>query len=539
MPTVFDGLAKQLQIKNAIMANVEELYSIDEFQKAYPSDKFDVYTEESIQQYLQDVASVIEKSEDGEDLMEKAKKNLSKLQKKMIINKKGKKQGVWVDTTGKPAKGAKGKSEVDEETAKFKQRNKKVKPAEKEAKKEVGKIHKHNTDQKKKVEAVGAKPSGRSVRIETVRALRAASGNKSLRHSAVKGAVIKDGKVVALKTEDGTHKLKGELSTEANAKLVKRFGGTKTEKVQAIKKEAKKETKPSNVDLNSVAEGLLKTSITGVKHNFESGEPKKLLNATIKELKNFQKLNPKVKLTGKSFQDAIHGEGKGLEDLDGFQNLSSAVGDYYEYKGEQDDEPEIKDNKKEDIKSAPESKSAKIMRENGFKKEGNTYTKGSNIVTFNPKDGTYALGNQKGFSTVDKVLAKIKSSEKKPDVATASATEGKGEGGDIKSNAQSLLESTVTNVKHFFDKGEPKKLLAATIKELNIFKKKFPKIDTNSKAFIAALNGTSKAKYAPYQDSDEFNELNSVVGDYYEHIGESDDYEIEEPKKDVKKKTTK
>lgn len=38
------------------------------------------------------------KIEGDEDELEKAKKNLSKLQKKIIINKSGKKQGVWVET---------------------------------------------------------------------------------------------------------------------------------------------------------------------------------------------------------------------------------------------------------------------------------------------------------------------------------------------------------------------------------------------------------------------------------------------------------
>ena len=457
MPTVFDGLAKQLQIKAAIKANIEELMSMDEFQKAYPPDKFDIYTEESIQRYLQDVASVIEKSEDGEDLMEKAKKNLSKLQKKMIINKKGKKQGVWVDVSGKPAKGEKGKSEVDEETEKFKNRNKEEKPAEKEAKKKVGKkhkplkggyegqvgrdIHKHQADQKKKVEAVGAKPSGRSVRIETVRALRAASGNKSLRHSAVKGAVIKDGKVVALKTEDGTHKLKGELSAEANAKLVKRFGGTKTEKVQAIKKEAKKEEPKEKVS-NKKSLGKFKHDdgtlhdkpqeskiFTDLKKKYGLSESKigKYHNEFKKTVKGdgetpaavlFEKFVEKKEGKYSSYKDAamtiIAGDSKKMINLvntnkdlkKNLDDLSAALDKFHKLN------PAI------DVLS-DEFRKNRLSKNYLDKKGGAEIKKQEKIAEKLLNENTYTSGGDVGGKRPN-------SAEKKPNVATASATEGKG-----------------------------------------------------------------------------------------------------------------
>ena len=63
----------------------------EEFDVKYPKDEYEIYSDKAVNRFADD----LKKSEDV-DVLEKGKKDLSKLQKKSIIGKDGKKHTVWV-----------------------------------------------------------------------------------------------------------------------------------------------------------------------------------------------------------------------------------------------------------------------------------------------------------------------------------------------------------------------------------------------------------------------------------------------------------
>lgn len=316
METIFVALAKQIQFRQAILDNVEDVYTETEFQKAYPSDQFEVYTKEGIEKYLKDISNVIEKAEDGEDLLEKAKKNLAKLVKKIITNKAGKKQVVWV-RRGVPQKKGKSSSEdakvkrdlnVAESSgdnsrelkialaalkkdpikmtpekrkhfAKIYSKGKGEKSTDRKEKRSLNEVESSGDNEKelrialkslkkkpveetkKKISKIKdykkpeGKMSNREIRREVGKLLRSTTKDRSMRYGSVTGIVQKDGKISSLKV--GDKKVKADsLSPGTQERLMKRFGGSKTEKIKAIKgKDEKKIIAHKEASKNSQKRG--------------------------------------------------------------------------------------------------------------------------------------------------------------------------------------------------------------------------------------------------------------------------------------------
>jgi hypothetical protein len=63
----------------------------EQFDVKYPKDEYEIYSEQAVNRFADD----LKKSEDT-DILEKGKKDLSKLQKKTIVGKDGKRHTVWV-----------------------------------------------------------------------------------------------------------------------------------------------------------------------------------------------------------------------------------------------------------------------------------------------------------------------------------------------------------------------------------------------------------------------------------------------------------
>lgn len=96
---------------NVNMSSDKDLFSHDEFQKAVKHNNWEVFTEESLEKYTEEIGKLVEKGESSvlskEDTarIEKAEKDISKLVKKEVVNNDGKKDTVWVkpvDTDHRP-----------------------------------------------------------------------------------------------------------------------------------------------------------------------------------------------------------------------------------------------------------------------------------------------------------------------------------------------------------------------------------------------------------------------------------------------------
>jgi len=106
--------------------DIEKAISLEQFVKEARENQYEIYTESDIKKFITDAvieSNKIQKGGDekgGLDFFEKAKKDLSKLQKKIIINKNGKKQTVWVRVGEKPMVEREKKEEIEQNTTKQK-----------------------------------------------------------------------------------------------------------------------------------------------------------------------------------------------------------------------------------------------------------------------------------------------------------------------------------------------------------------------------------------------------------------------------------
>jgi len=93
------GLVRQDELTKArIEAIFKQTLILDEddFQKAIDNNTIEVYTEENIMLFKSDLAKKLSESNDLDQVLEKAKKDLSKLVKTTVIGKDGVKRTVWI-----------------------------------------------------------------------------------------------------------------------------------------------------------------------------------------------------------------------------------------------------------------------------------------------------------------------------------------------------------------------------------------------------------------------------------------------------------
>ena len=99
MPTIADIIQdKNRQILENIALSFKETdielikgLTHEEFDTKYPKSEYEVYSEQAVNKFADD----LKKSEDA-DILEKGKKDISKLQKKTVIGKDGKRHTVYV-----------------------------------------------------------------------------------------------------------------------------------------------------------------------------------------------------------------------------------------------------------------------------------------------------------------------------------------------------------------------------------------------------------------------------------------------------------